>query len=109
MGRCFVWANLSLGCPYIFCDWLPWIDESHCANTWTRPVAVRQRSLLWAAGAVCFFGPDCCTEPVGYFTGITGVGITLAIRSVLWYNKANFNSYAPRGEHTFYQYQLRIM
>ena len=79
MGRCFVWANLSVGRPYIFCDRLPWIAGSRRANTWTRPVALRQRSLLRAAGAVHFFGPDCCAEPVGYFTGIIGVGITLAI------------------------------
>lgn len=54
MGRCFVWANLSVGRPYIFCDRLPWIAENRRANTWTRPVAVRQRSLLRAAGAVYF-------------------------------------------------------
>ena len=88
----------------VFClgQLVSWIAESRRANTWTRPVALRQRSLLRAAGAVHFFGPDCCAEPVGYFTGIIGVGITLAIESFLRYNKANFSSYAPRGEHTFY-------
>ena len=79
MGWRFVRADLSVGCPCVFHSRLFWIAESRCADIWARQAAVGRRSLLRAAGAVRFVGPNHCDEPAGYFAGVVGVGMTLAI------------------------------